>query len=194
MWIVFAFVLAFLIVGILTINQIRSDAQAQENAGVLANTRVDPQKYMGLWYEIESMPAPFQKDCICTTAFYELLPNNTILVTNQCTLLSKEIKKANAIAWPVNDNNTWLKVNFVSPFLFKKDIFGWPLTLFNGDYWILHVDPDYRWAVVGSPDKKYAWILSRTQKMDPVTVKEAREILAQKGYNVSLLRNTCQIY
>ena len=41
--------------------------------------------------------------------------------------------------------------------------FFWP---FKGDYWIIDLDPDYQWAVVGVPSRKYLWILSRTPTLD----------------------------
>lgn len=27
-----------------------------------------------------------------------------------------------------------------------------------GDYCVIGLDPDYRWAIVGSPDRKYLWL------------------------------------
>ncbi|HEX6323603.1 MAG TPA: lipocalin family protein, partial [Vicinamibacterales bacterium] len=42
-----------------------------------------------------------------------------------------------------------------------------------GDYWILGLAPDYAWAVVGSPDRKYLWILSRTAAMDRASLDAA---------------------
>jgi len=40
--------------------------------------------------------------------------------------------------------------------------FFWP---FEGDYWIIGLDPDYEWAVVGEPRRRFLWILSRTPAM-----------------------------
>ena len=37
-----------------------------------------------------------------------------------------------------------------------KVTFFWP---FSGDYWILDLDPDYMWALVGTPNKKNLWVL-----------------------------------
>jgi len=33
------------------------------------------------------------------------------------------------------------------------------------DYWILKIDSEYRYAIVGAPSRKYLWILSRTPTM-----------------------------
>ena len=34
------------------------------------------------------------------------------------------------------------------------------------DYWVLALDPDYQWALVGEPGRKYLWILSRLPEME----------------------------
>ncbi len=38
-----------------------------------------------------------------------------------------------------------------------------------GDYWVLALDPDYRWALVGEPHRRYAWILARNPTLDDAT-------------------------
>mgnify|MGYP000087239016 CR=1 FL=1 len=42
--------------------------------------------------------------------------------------------------------------------------FFWP---FHGDYWIIELDPDYRYAAVRHPSRDYLWILARTPALDP---------------------------
>ena len=43
-----------------------------------------------------------------------------------------------------------------------KVTFFWP---FSGNYWIIDLAPDYSYAVVGEPDRKYLWILSRSSQL-----------------------------
>jgi apolipoprotein D and lipocalin family protein len=52
------------------------------------------------------------------------------------------------------------------------------------DYWVVDLDPDYRWAVVGGPSRKYLWVLSRTPAMDRTTFDAIRSRAAQRGYQV----------
>jgi len=33
--------------------------------------------------------------------------------------------------------------------------------------WLLGLDPDYRWAVAGNPNRKDLWLLSRTPQLPP---------------------------
>jgi apolipoprotein D and lipocalin family protein len=55
------------------------------------------------------------------------------------------------------------------------------------DYWVIELDPDYRWAVVGSPSRKYLWVLSRTPSMDAGQFRAIRNRAAARGYPVERL-------
>jgi apolipoprotein D and lipocalin family protein len=67
--------------------------------------------------------------------------------------------------------------------------FFWP---FRGDYWIIDLAEDYGYAVVGAPDRKYLWILSRTPQMDPVLYQNIVDRVAQKGFDISKLARADQ--
>ena len=66
--------------------------------------------------------------------------------------------------------------------------FFWP---FFGDYWIIDLSPNYEYAVVGEPRRKYLWILSRTAKMDEKLYAEITGRLAAKGYDATKLVSSC---
>lgn len=36
----------------------------------------------------------------------------------------------------------------------------------SAPYWILKLDPEYQWTVIGQPSRKGFWIMSRTPTMD----------------------------
>jgi len=67
-----------------------------------------------------------------------------------------------------------LKVSFVS-FLGIRP--------FWGDYWILDLDPDYRWVVVGTRDRKYGWILARAPELAPDVLEAIRGRIRAQGYD-----------
>jgi apolipoprotein D and lipocalin family protein len=67
--------------------------------------------------------------------------------------------------------------------------FFWP---FHADYWVIGLDPDYRWAVVGEPRRRYLWILSRTPAMAPEDYARAVAVAREAGYDLSRLRMTRQ--
>jgi len=141
---------------------------------------VDLEKYAGIWYEIASFPASFQKDCHCTTAEYQLTGKSYIRVINRCRRKAVDGKESGikGRAYPVNgSNNTKLKVQFF-----------WP---FRGDYHIIMLAEDYSWAVVVS-GQKYLWILSRVPQMDEKLFQEITIKLSDYGYDMSRLQRTVQ--
>jgi apolipoprotein D and lipocalin family protein len=148
---------------------------------------VDLQKYTGVWYEIAKIPNSFQKSCASnTTATYKLREDGRIDVINRCKGNDGSINEAKGIAKVVDEKtNSKLKVSFVR-------ILG--ISLFWGDYWIIGLDKDYKYAVVGSPDRKYGWILSRTPKLSQSDLNDVFEILRRQGYNTNDFEMTEQIY
>ncbi len=139
---------------------------------------VNLNKYLGTWYEIAKIPNSFQKKCARnTTATYILRNDGNIDVINQCVEADGSINKAKGIAKVIDKkSNSKLQVSFVR-------IFG--ISLFWGDYWIIGLDKDYRYAVVGTPSRKYGWILSRTPQLAKNDMEEIYKILKQKGYNIN---------
>ena len=55
------------------------------------------------------------------------------------------------------------------------------------DYWVVDLDPDYQWAVVGGSSRKYRWILSRTPTMARSKYDAIVARAAQGGYPVDEL-------
>ncbi len=153
---------------------------ATGNAPALTTVQhVDLKRYMGLWYEIARYPNRFQRDCESdTTAKYALLENGKVEVLNTCRKKDGGLKDAKGKAKAVDGSNAKLKVTFF-----------WP---FYGDYWIIGLDPDYRWAVVGEPSRKYLWILSRTAQITEADYEKALEQVRAAGYDESRLIRTKQ--
>jgi len=131
---------------------------------------VDLEKYLGTWYEIARYEHYFEKGCRDVTATYSLKKDGDIKVINRCTKGDGEKKEAVGTAYIVNDDNSKLKVSFFRPFY--------------GDYWIIMLDSDYQYAVVGDPSRKYLWILSRTPKIDEETKESILAKLPSMQYPV----------
>lgn len=135
---------------------------------------VDLNRYAGEWYEIESFPTWFQSGCVGSRASYTPMPDGTVKVINSCDRRGKPSSVEGTARVVPGSNNSKLKVSFFGPF--------------EGDYWILDLDPDYRWVAVGSPNRRYLWILSRTPHIDPALLGRIRARLAAQGFDVSRLR------
>jgi apolipoprotein D and lipocalin family protein len=139
---------------------------------------VELKKYLGKWYEIAHLPAKFEEGCNETTAIYTLLKDGSISVLNQ-SIKNGKIKQAKGKAKVVDKNsNAKLKVTFFWPFF--------------GDYWIIKLGNDYDYSVVGTPNLKYLWILSRTPQMDDALYSQLIEYAKSKGFEVNKLIKTLQ--
>jgi len=79
--------------------------------------------------------------------------------------------------------NAKLEVSFVA-------LFGWQL--FWGDYWILDLAPDYSHAIVGIPDRRFGWLLSRTPVMAAETRNKINRRLRESGYDPGVFIDTPQ--
>jgi apolipoprotein D and lipocalin family protein len=142
---------------------------------------VDLSRYAGRWYEIARLPNRFQKACASdTTATYTLRPDGKITVLNECLKADGKLTSATATARVADRNgpNTKLKVTFF-----------WP---FSGNYWIIDLDPEYRWAVVGEPKRDYLWVLSRTPQLPDESYVQIVARAKQQGYDVTWLMKTAQ--
>jgi apolipoprotein D and lipocalin family protein len=137
---------------------------------------VELEKYLGKWFEIAHLPARFQEGCSETTATYTLSKNGRISVLNECRRKGK-VTQAKGKA-KVVDKTTGAKL---------KVTFFWP---FYGDYWIIKLGNDYDYAVVGTPNRKYLWILSRTPQMDDKLFSQLIEFVKSKGFDVGSLIKT----
>ena len=142
---------------------------------------VDLSRYAGKWYEIARLPNRFQRDCAGdTSATYTLRADGKIIVLNQCRQADGRRKSVKGTARVADSKgpNTKLKVTFF-----------WP---FTGDYWIIDLDPEYRWAVVGEPGRRYLWILNREPQMDMALYQQIVERAKQRGFDTEKLLNTRQ--
>ncbi len=147
--------------------------------------QVDLKSYTGLWYEIARIPNSFQKKCARgTTAEYTLQENGRISVVNRCRKKDGTEVKATGIARIADPaTNARLDVSFVR-FLGRN----W----FWGDYWIIGLDENYQWAVVGHPKRTYGWILSRTPEISDKLRQKIDALLEQQGYDPEKFQNTAQ--
>ena len=145
-------------------------------------SRVDINKYLGRWYEIARYPNWFQENCYAVTADYKLAEDGySIEVINRCKdrQLNGEVREAEGIAHIVDSNtNAKLKVSFFWPFF--------------GSYWIINIGENYEYAVVSEPKRQYLWILSREPYMEESKYNKLIKSLANRNFDVSLIRATPQ--
>lgn len=145
--------------------------------------RLDLARYMGQWHEIAHLPLVFQRQCVGDiTAHYALIEGRQIQVTNACRTGDGSRDTAIGLARPDGSGRGGaLQVRFAPRWL------SW-LPWVWADYWVVDVDPDYRWAVVGSPSRKYLWILSRSPAMPRAQFNELVARAKMRGYVLDALQ------
>ena len=142
---------------------------------------VDLARYVGQWYEIARYPHRFQEGCVGSKATYSLRDDGRIGVLNECydKSFSGKLRSVKGKARVVDkESNARLKV-----------VFFWP---FAGDYWIIDLGKDYEYAVVGHPDRKFLWILSRTPDMEEEVYQGILMRLQKQEYDTAKLIRTAQ--
>jgi apolipoprotein D and lipocalin family protein len=149
---------------------------------------VERSRYTGKWYEIARLPNRFQNKCAGeVTANCSLLEGGQLKVVNECRKDNGQSDKAEGQARLASGSrsNSKLKVRFAPSWL------SW-LSAVWGDYWIIDLAPDYSYSVVGTPDRKYLWILSRKPQLDETIYQRIIEQTAARGFDVSRLVKTRQ--
>jgi len=144
---------------------------------------VDLVRYAGLWHEVARLPNRFQdgagRECLATTATYSARPDGNIAVVNRCESATgprEALGRAYAVA---GSGDARLRVSFF-----------WP---FYGDYWVIGLDPDYRWALVGSPGREFLWLLSRTPELAAADEAAALSVARREGFALEGLRRAVPV-
>jgi apolipoprotein D and lipocalin family protein len=145
-------------------------------------TTVDLSRYTGRWYEIARLPLYFQKADEAALAEYGTNADGTISVHNVAIRPDGSQREIRGFATVLNPpENTKLAVRFSTWFAFLIPV---PK---EGNYWILHVDENYQEAIVGTPDRKYLWLLARTPKVSEQNYAALVARANQLGYDTSRL-------
>ncbi|BCS31342.1 membrane protein [Luteitalea sp. TBR-22] len=146
----------------------------------------DIDKYMGRWFELARYPNRFQKRCTGdVVVYYARRADGRVDVKNTCATAKGPIE-AKGVARRADPKGpaSVLEVRFAPAFLSFLPVWG--------DYWVLDLAPDYSTAVVGSPDRDYLWVLSRTPDVDQPTYARLVEAVRDQGFDPARLVRTRQ--
>ena len=151
---------------------------------VRAIPSLDLERYAGLWYEVARFPNWFERRCAGQpTANYELQPDSTIKIVNTCRAADSTVSRAEGAAHLAHRGGpaSMLKVRFAPAFLSF-------LPMVWADYWVLDLTDDYGAALIGTPDRRYLWLLSRTPVLDTATYDRLVATAAREGFDVARLQ------
>ena len=132
--------------------------------GIEVVDHVEPEKYVGTWYEIVRLDHSFERGLEKVTATYSLREDGGLDVLNRgYNPEAKKWEEADGKAYFVESKHAdgtypgKLKVSFFGPFY--------------GAYNIIELDkPYYNYVMLTGSDRSYFWILSRTPQL-PYPIK-----------------------
>ena len=147
---------------------------------IAQNTKIDKtvvedfdiQKYLGTWYEIARYDHYFERDLVGVTANYSFRSDGKLNVINRGYENNLNGKKTEAIGKAKIPNKNIAAKLKVSFFWF-----------FYADYFVLELDKNYQWAIVGSKSDKYLWILSRTPQISKTQYQYLLNLITKRGYS-----------
>lgn len=138
---------------------------------------LDLDRYLGTWVEIASIPQFFQRKCVRDTrATYSVIDPTLIRVENLCTRDDGTRVRAEGRARRVDESSAKLEVTF---FELLGDYRFW----ISGGYWVIALDANYQWAVVGHPSRRFGWVLARERRLTPVALAEIIGRIKTQGYD-----------
>ncbi len=141
--------------------------------------QVDLKRYTGLWYDLAHLPQSFQDDCKCVTAEY-ILKGDKLEVVNTC--VDKENDEVSTVKGEASvvegSANAKLEVEFYE--------------IFEGDYYILALEENYSYAMVGSPDRNSLWIIGRRPEPAAIILKEYLNLAEELGFDTFPMEYTDQ--
>ena len=137
--------------------------------------KIELKKYAGTWYSLYSIPTIFDKGSRETTTRYTLNSEGyyDVLTTYKKPGDESVYSRKSKMFPSEKGQNGELKAQFI-----------WPIKV---DYWIIELADDYSYVVVGHPEHKFLFIMSRSQKMPKNTYDEIVARCKAKGYEVSKL-------
>lgn len=150
---------------------------------------LDPQRYIGEWRQIGSLPQWFEAFCVSdTVASYSLNDDGTIRVSNRCVgaFGANIVTRGRArILDPVT--KAQLQVTFV-----PDGKGGWSYPSNEPNYVVIGLGAAYDWAVVGDPQRTSAFVLSRTPSLSPTQLATVKTVLDANGFDPCKIRTTRQ--
>lgn len=149
---------------------------------LVSTAQVDLPKFMGRWWVIANIPYFAENGKVATADVYALKANgriDNVFAYRKAFDQPEQQMQAEARVYPGTNNTHW-QVRFWGG-------------LIRAQLLILEVSPDYRWAIIGNPDRSLAWVFARDPVMDDAELKLLTEKFRAYGYNPADLKRVPQI-
>lgn len=145
--------------------------------------QVDLQRFMGAWYVIAILPNPIEKNAANGIETYTLNPDGSIGITytyRKGGPTGKEkTLRPRAKVYNQESSAEW-RVQLLKPF--------W------SPYLVVDLAEDYRYTVIGVPNKKFVWIMSRSPELSDEDYAGIINRLAADGYKTEKIIKMPQVW
>lgn len=149
-------------------------ARAQTVAAV---PKIDLTRFSTTWYEIARYPNKAEKKCV--------RDGLVLFASGEKAGRLEEVTSCVYKNGFANVNNVNLRPQD------KKVLDGrletTLLFLIHRKQWVLALGDNYEWALLGSPNRKQLWVLSRTSVMKPEVLDEVKAKAAAQGFDLGKL-------
>lgn len=142
---------------------------------------VDIGRYAGIWYEIAAIPQSFEAGCTCAQATYTVTADKDGFGVEDACVRKGSWSAVRGTA-RIIDRESSAKLRVQLPGCRKE-----------GDYWIIDLDSNYRYAMVSNSIGTSLWILSRTRELAPQIMASLLGKAEAQGIDVSKVKLTSQI-
>jgi apolipoprotein D and lipocalin family protein len=186
---------SFAIAGFICFAAIQAFAQTPESTKQPLTTvaSIDIERYQGVWHQVALYPNRFQKSCASNTrATYTSQPDGSVQVINQCRGADGKEVQASGLARPAKTaalSQSAAGTQLTPPQLqvrFAPAWLSW-LPMVWGNYWVIQIAPDYRYAVVGEPNREFLWVLARETQLSSSDWASIEAKLKEQGYDPARL-------
>jgi apolipoprotein D and lipocalin family protein len=144
---------------------------------------VNIEKFMGKWYVVKVIPTFAEKNAVNAIEYYELNEKGNIDITFTHYKKSPNGKfkeyHPRGFIFDKQTNAEW-RVQFFWPFKFK--------------YLVIDLADDYSYTVIGVPNRKYLWIMTRDSEISSEDYAKIKENLVKQGYDVNKIIDVPQIW
>ncbi len=145
---------------------------------------VDLDRLMGVWFEVARLPNleadGFGQRGVDVTVTYEKRPDGTISVQTVSYNAKARMRRTEVkgTVRPTNPGRSQLLLTFYR--------------VIRGRLWVIGLDHDYRWALMGTPSRRRLWLISRSPRLALADYDGAMSIAAAQGYDAARVRPTPQ--
>ena len=138
---------------------------------------MDLDRFMGLWYVHGYTPTAIDRNAFDATESYERAEDGRILTTYRFRKGGHggPEKSYHPVATVYDDktNAEW-----------RMRFFG----IIKAPYYIVYVDDNYEYTVIGNPNKKLAWVMSRESSISERQYKSLVDELKEREYDLTALQ------